>query len=127
MEAKAEKTALAEQRVQKKAARRAAFIQEVAEAVYDYDKQKAREWSEQNPLWPKPTTPFGIAYEQYRKVEFAKQYAKEQADKARYEEARVLDWAKTQGLLPTTATELPSEEVQRYLLANLNDKVDASA
>jgi len=33
MEANAEKTALAEQRAQKKATRRAAFIQEVAEAV----------------------------------------------------------------------------------------------
>lgn len=34
MEANAEKTALAEQRAQKKATRRAAFIQEVAEAVF---------------------------------------------------------------------------------------------
>jgi hypothetical protein len=43
MEATAEKSTLSEQRAQKKAARRAAFIQEVAEAVYNLSVQRQRE------------------------------------------------------------------------------------
>ena len=109
MEAKAEKTALAEQRVQKKAARRAAFIQEVAEAIA-----------------------VKVCGPSIKRSPFAQAYHEEdmgswRAGKVREDEAAGLRWAIERGLLPNGTTHLPSNETQLYLLANLGDKADASA
>jgi hypothetical protein len=97
--ADASKTATVEQRAEKKAARRAAFIQEVAEAVALKVCGPGRESS----------GPFAEAYKEQNMVAW-------RASKVYEDKLNGLHWAVEQGLLPEGSTQLPSEELQRHLL-----------
>jgi hypothetical protein len=99
MEANGEKTALVEQGAQKKAARRAAFIQEIAEAVAL--------------IVYGPTTKRGP----FAQACYKQGMADWLVNQAQQEEADGLRWAIKQGLLPVGAIALPSEELQLHLLA----------
>ena len=97
---KQEKVESVQVRAQKKAARRAAFIQEIAGAT-------ARLVC--GSVEPTPTTPFGIAYQHEWRAE-------REAEKREERREETLDWAVAQGLLPAGTTELPTVAVQQYLL-----------
>jgi hypothetical protein len=88
-------------RAKRKAARRAAFIQEVAEAV------AGKVWG----TGPE-RGPFARACHE-------EEMAYWRASKVQEEESDGLHWALRQGLLPAGTKELPSDETQQELLASL--------
>jgi hypothetical protein len=96
-------------KAEKKAARRAAFIQEVAEAVALMV------------CGPSPArSPFAQACYEQGMFDW-------QGAKAREEESNGLRWAIQVGLLPVGSSELPSHDLQRHLLASLAGKEAVSA
>ena len=109
MEAPAEKSAQATARAEKKAARRAAFIQEVAAAVALVVCGP-----------PSPSRgPFAEAF-------YQEDIAQYRASKVWGEEREALRWAIKKGLLPASSTELPSEELQCHLLEQAASRLSTS-
>jgi len=125
MEAKAEKTALAEQRVQKKAARRAAFIQDVAGAVADEIQKRTEAASADEANYKRAQLLDQTARQAVLNAEYAAKNpiiatycdAKGKTLSEAYPTGLVLAWGIEQGILSQGTRELPDTDTQFLLLA----------
>lgn len=129
MEAKAEKTTLAEQRVQKKAARRAAFIQDIAEAVFTLGVQRRNEAKAKQQHLDAAHKAARLAKEAAEAAIYDVQHPLEAAYYSINPGMRnspmltkhigriTLNWAINEGILPVGTPEIPSIEEQCLALA----------
>lgn len=127
--AHAEKTALAEQRAEKKAARRAAFIQEVAEAVYSLGVQRQNEIHTKQQEQSQAARAARVAQQTAERAQYDAEHPIEAAmyrQHPGYRESLVLrsrlpeltlKWAIDSAILPPDAREIPDKEAQYIALA----------